>query len=267
VAAGSFTALDGPSGPTLGHVAVLEGTAWQQLGNGLDAPVHALLDVGGTLYAGGEFYADGEPAFGFARIASAATEWEPLYPNHPLLVYPYEDQTRIDVLVNEGEDILLGGAFSLGSIGGTFGSNAAIWGGEVDNAYALIAFLDGPVKSMATQGTTVFIGGPFTAAGPVPALPHIASTEFSTAVDESRVPQAITLSPNPVADVLTLRFPEGMDPNVPLRLIDGRGRTIDAVVERSGGTARLDVRGLSAGAYQIEATDGSKLASGRFVKE
>ena len=44
----------------VGHIARWDGSAWQPLGTGLDAPVHAIAISEGTVYAGGEFVtADG----------------------------------------------------------------------------------------------------------------------------------------------------------------------------------------------------------------
>ncbi|MBL7938873.1 MAG: T9SS type A sorting domain-containing protein [Flavobacteriales bacterium] len=269
VAAGAFTGLDGVGDPVCQRVAVLEGSDWQQLADGLDAPVYALLDMDGTLYAGGEFYENEAPAFGFARIGTAGASWEPLYPNHPWFVHPYQGQTRITALTRKGSVILFGGAFALAQLGETFGHNAAVWDGLPDGSHPLIAFLDGTVNCLAAQGNTIYLGGPFASiGGPSSAdLLHLASSEISTGIGEGRTPLNFSLSPNPVTEVLTVPFPTGMDPNTPLLIIDARGRVVNAPLERSGDKATLDVRNLAAGVYQVEATDGTFTTKGRFVKQ
>ncbi|HRH70976.1 MAG TPA: T9SS type A sorting domain-containing protein [Flavobacteriales bacterium] len=269
VAAGAFTGLDGVGDPVCQRVAVLEGSDWQQLADGLDAPVYALLDMDGMLYAGGEFYDNGEPAFGFARIGVAGASWESLYPNHPFIVNDFMGQTRITTIARKGGVILFGGSFRIAQLGETFGQNAAIWEGEPDEAQALIAWMYDPVNCLAAQGNTIYLGGPFTTiGGPSPfALPFIATSEITTSLGEERTPLTFTLSPNPAAEVLTVHFPARMDPTTPLRIIDASGRVVNAIVECNGDRVDMDVRGLATGTYQVEATDGNLMVKGRFVKQ
>lgn len=260
VAGGAFTGLDGLNEPVLGHVAVLEGSSWTQLGNGLDATVLTLLGVEGQLYAGGDLIVNELPTFGMARMAAGASEWELLMTDHENYISPYGDRTAIYALADRGENIVYGGSFMLGNFG-LFGTNIGIRYNEGGYSDPLIGLLDGKVNAVDALGTSITMGGTFQLN-----LPHIARTDLATGIQDRPEHLPLTFAPNPTVDLVAVQAPVAFNGTPKVRITDASGRLIDVPVSTTGDVLRLDTRSLASGMYQVELSDGEHMASGRFVK-
>ncbi len=274
---GDFTgrATFGTTDSSAMHVAQLVNGGWQQLTNGLDAPVYDLELLNGELYAGGDAYNDqGDPVFGFARQPLYGTAWEPLVdPNAPLL--PAPGYTRIHALHTvDNAAMYIGGRFGINH-GAAQGKNFAVFH---PNPGILLpsARVNTDVADIATQGGEVVFGGAFTTqtvAGILfPAftspLRHIAI--WSPGGDWSvRSAPASTLEigllPNPATEDLTITYTPETTGNLLLR--DALGRTVYAGSFGSDARRMLDVSNLAPGLYSVVITDGGNFGVKTFVKQ
>ncbi|MCB0769016.1 MAG: T9SS type A sorting domain-containing protein [Flavobacteriales bacterium] len=259
VAAGAFTGIDGPTDPVLDHVATLAGTSWSQLGNGLDAAVHALMEMDGALVAGGQLFENIVPTFGMARFNSGASDWEELIPGHEDHLSSNVGPAAIHALARRGSDIVFGGDFSFIDFG-LLGMNTALWHAEDMGFEPLTGLMNGAVHALNVQGNTIVIGGDFNAG-----LPHIATTDLSTSINDHGSDALLTIVPNPAVDRISLS--NGFGADAALRVIDMHGRMVHVPVERTAEVLRIDVRGLASGAYLVELEDQGRTVTGRFVKE
>jgi hypothetical protein len=261
VAAGAFTGIDGPTDPVLDHVATLAGTSWSQLGNGLDATVHALLEMDDALVAGGQLFENIVPTFGMARFNSGASDWEELIPGHEDHLSSNIGPAAILSLDRRGPDIVFGGDFSFIEFG-LLGMNTALWHADDMGFEPLTGLMNGAVHAVNVQGNVIVIGGDFNGV-----LPHIATTDLTTTIDDRAVEPLLTIAPNPATDQLRIALSEDFGADAVLRVIDVNGRMIHVPIERTAEVLRIDVRGLASGAYQVELVDQGRKATGRFVKE
>jgi len=262
VAGGAFTTTTGPTTPAVSHVGYFNGTDWQQLGEGLNAPVRDLLDVNGTLYAGGDLFENIAVTFGMARIAADSSDWEDLLPNHANYMYAGVGPTWISSLVEHAGSIYFGGNFYISPLIGTYGSNLGRFHGNPDEVTAMIV-LEAEVNDVTMQGNVLIIGGAFEAL-----YPHLASLDVNTGInDGSNARTTFRVGPNPSTDVLTAQLPEQFGANTTFRIIDASGRSIAANAVRAGASVQVDIKTLSAGSYVIEAAIGDAVTTARFVKE
>ncbi len=150
-AAGAFT----QSGATpVNRIAQYNGTSWIALGSGLNGTANALKVYNGQLYAGGSFTtAGGLTSGGLARWNGTA--WSTVGGTFGGTVY------ALEVFNNE---LVIGGAYS--GINGN--PNIARYNGSVYSTLGTGGTNDA-VRSLAVNGTKLYIGGDFTLAGGVSA--------------------------------------------------------------------------------------------------
>ncbi|MCB0764189.1 MAG: T9SS type A sorting domain-containing protein [Flavobacteriales bacterium] len=259
VAGGLFTGPDDVTDPLFDHVAVLEGDSWAQLGDGLDAPVRTLLDVNGTLYAGGDLYANIVVTFGLARLGSGSMTWENVLPNHADYMPTGLGPTWIGSLVSHGGALYVGGSFFYEQFL-VYGRNIARFDGTLDGLESFGSFF-GDVRSMAMNEDALVAGGEFSEG-----IPYVATTSLSTGVDDHEW-SAMSFSPNPATHVLTIVPARPLTSGASLEVFDDLGRRVSTPMSRSGTSVQLDVRQLPAGPYVVRMRDGRQQATGRFVRQ
>ncbi len=151
-------------GQPAARIARWNGTAWAQLGTGVDGDVHALAvaPVTGALFAGGTFAnAGGAPASCIARWNGSA--WSPLGGGVDPVV-PFGASVQAIAVLGNG-DVVVGGAFA--AAGGVPAANVARWDGSA--WHALGSGCNGTVRGLAVAANgDVYATGAFvTAGGPV----------------------------------------------------------------------------------------------------
>lgn len=261
IAGGAFTTLQGPSlPPPVMHVAELEGNEWGQHADGLDATVRALLDVDGTLYAGGDLFLNMLPVFGLARIAAGSPNWEATIPNHADYMYAGTEPTFINSLVAHDGGIYFGGDFSIYQLM-SYGTHLGRFSGTADDVTPMV-FLDAPVRAVAMTGTQLVMGGEFEAS-----LPHIAVLDLSAdANDVIAAGALLQLAPNPVTDEVRVLIGADRIISAPV-LLDASGRQVAAPFLRRDDGYRANVSALPAGAYLVQVTTNDGPVTARFVKQ
>ncbi len=81
------------------------------------------------------------------------------------------------------------------------------------------------------------------------------------------VEHGLVITPNPVVDQMTVLASDGMMLQH-IQVIDLEGRIVhEQPMEMIGGTARMNLHGLPAGAYTLCGTSRDRVRTGRFVKE
>ena len=89
-------------------------------------------------------------------------------------------------------------------------------------------------------------------------------TASTPAWPNSRSREAPEAYPNPVNDLLTVVYPDGVERADRIDLIDVTGRTTLSIVPSTLGQAAIDVRGLSEGSYLVRlVADGAVHAATR----
>ena len=129
-------------------------------GQGLDGPVRALLDTGGTLIAGGEFTNAGGISANHVAEWNGSS-WEP---------FGSGTDGTVTSLLSFGDGLVAAGEFSLA--GGVGASNVAFWDGAAWSA--LGGGVNGVVEALASFQGLLIAGGRFTEAGGVSA-PYLAA--------------------------------------------------------------------------------------------
>ena len=261
VAGGAFRGPDGPSNLEYRYVAGFNGNQWLELGDGLDATVRTLIDVNGTLYAGGDLYANIAVTFGMARIAQGATSFELLLPNHANYIYGGPGPTWISSLLEHDGFVYAGGEFyfETGLIG-YYSYNLIRFNGYPDDVSAMIGYLNGSLNDIAVHGNNLVIGGEFDTP-----LPHVASLDLTLGVNTIETDAQVTLAPNPATNVLWLRSNSDVPRSVTIN--DLRGKLVMVPVALRSTNAPIDVSGLSAGTYAITITGPEGRQVQRFVKQ
>ncbi|HEY0976729.1 MAG TPA: T9SS type A sorting domain-containing protein [Flavobacteriales bacterium] len=264
VCAGAFTQPTGPTDPTLLHVAVYD-NGWVQLGDGLDAPVHALLDVNGTLYAGGEIFENIAPRFGLARIAANAGTWTHPIADIPSTFMTWEGgATRINALAAQGDNVLFGGSFHSASImvmGSCLGRLTATDGVEV------LAAFNQSVESIALHaGSHVVVGGLFTQNGFAP-VPHLGHWDLASGIADDLSSASVSIWPNPTVERLNIDLSNASFKMQRGEVMDVTGRTVIAFGTAQNDRLQVDVSQLADATYTLTliGDDGIR-RTGRFVK-
>ncbi|MCC6840006.1 MAG: T9SS type A sorting domain-containing protein [Flavobacteriales bacterium] len=273
---GSFTgtAQFGPVDSSIQHVAQLVNGGWQQLSDGLNAPVYDLEMMNAELYAGGDVYdANGNLVFGFAKHPLYGNAWEPLMdPNNPLL--PSPGYTRILTLHTvDNAAIYVGGRFSF-NYGLAHGRNFAVYHA---NPGVLLpsANVNKDVLDVSTYGGRVVFGGAFTSQT-VPdiifppytsVLNHIAI--WSPGGDWKEAPMAagtlsFSLAPNPAEEVLNITY--AAETGGTLLIRDAVGRVVANEAFGSDASRNLDVSDLAPGMYSVVIIDGGQVGTKTFLK-
>ena len=265
VMGGSFTGEWSFGNPdsSIMHVARFDGSAWVQLGDGLNAAVHDLEVFEGQLHAGGDLYVNIAPVFGLARFAVGGTAWEQLMPNLTLYIYPGAGPTYISSLCVADTTLYLGGAFSIAT-GMSYGSNVASFYGLADY-FTPTAMLDAPVNDIAIHGTQVVIGGEFVDANGVE-VDHIASLELATGINGPQERLSMNLWPNPAQNNTTVSIGQALSPNALLEVSDATGRVLMSA-RMTGARHDIDLSALANGAYTLRVNDGQRNGMMNFIKQ
>jgi len=267
VAGGEFTGVEiGDPVLQADHVAILGNTGWHQLGGGLDGTVRALLDVEGTLYAGGAMLANIAPLFGLARIGANASDWEQLMPNLVDYVSPAPGPPEVRALLLNGGDVFMGGSFGMFQ-GMINGFHLARFSGAPDS-FEPLAYFNGPVNALAanpfiSDAIGLYAGGEFTQ-NVADTVQYVAETILTSGMNELQENVGIALFPNPAHDRLTVTL-YGPSEHVILEIVDAQGRTVLTHPLR-GGTVTLDVKQLANGPYTLRAVGSGRVRAQPFVK-
>ena len=243
IAAGAFTTIEHPFEPVLMHCATIDSADWTNLAIGLDAPVRALLDVNGTLYAGGDLYANIVVTFGLASLAPNSTAWEHLLPQHASYMPAGIGPTFIETLAHHDGMIYFGGTFEIYDLM-TNGSHIGRYLGQPDLVESL-AWLDAPVHDVCVLGNDLVMGGDFYLT-----YSYVAITDLTTGLNEPVVVSA-HVYPVPAQDVLNIEFP-GAVPHARVRIVDELGRVARPWQDLRGTRHALVIDDLAPGAYILE---------------
>ena len=261
VAGGAFRGPDGPTDPEYKYVAVFNGNEWLQLGDGLDATVRTLIDVNGTLYAGGDLYTNIVVTFGMARIATGATSFELLLPDHANYIYGGLGPTWIGSLLEREGAIYAGGDFYFEtSLIGFYSYNLIRFNGTPDDVSAMIGFLNGPVNAIAMHGHDLVIGGEFDAP-----FPHVASLDLTVGIATIANEAQVVIAPNPATDRIWVR--SNSDAARSVTINDIGGKLVMAPIALRSTSTPIDVSALAAGTYTITIIGPEGRQVERFVKQ
>lgn len=273
---GNFTghALFGGTDTSVQHVAQLVNNDWQQLTDGLNAPVYDLELMNGELYAAGDAYdANGNSVFGFARQPLYAPAWEMLLdPAEPLL--PVSENTRINALHTvQNSAMYLGGRFELGAGPGVGKNLAVVYNGQ--NTIWPTAHVNKDVYDIATHGGEVVFGGAFTSQVSfdiltpwTSELDHVAIWSDGGDWQEWRSLAVAGLEfglwPNPATDGITINYLPETHGNLLIR--DAMGRVVLSEAYGSNAQRSIDLTGLAPGLYSVVITDSGDFGTRTFIK-
>jgi hypothetical protein len=179
-AGGEFTSAGGVSA---NHVAKWDGVSWSALGSGLGgvAPTTADLeaDKNGNLFVTGQFEtAGGIPVKSIAMWDGAS--WKDLAPGKSSSLIYGGLPVIFDMSVSEGGDLYVAGSFD--TIDGVVANNIARWNGSSWSGLNTMngnGVNDQVFAITVNEDDQVFVGGPFTNAGGLPAN-HIARWDGSS---------------------------------------------------------------------------------------
>jgi hypothetical protein len=162
---GRFGWASGGTGPrVLNHVASIQDAEWAPLGeiggSGANGPIYALHEHAGDLYAGGEFTTiAGVAASHVAR--HDGTGWRSLGAEGSGTNGP------VYALESSDSDLFIGGGFSAIQQGATSAaaSRLARWNGSSLTALGPNVGMDGVVRALLADGSTLIVGGAFSTVG------------------------------------------------------------------------------------------------------
>ncbi len=231
-------------------VAQWDGTSWSALGAGLNAAVSNLIVDNDELYASGEFWMSGtSPVQGIARWTG--TQWVPVGG-------AVSSNWAAHALGSGAGSLWMGGGFD--QIGSTPGfSNIARWDGSW---HPLGSGTNGAVRAIFVDGSNVWVGGMFSAAGGRQSL-RIAmwfdmTTDVAPAQPVLAVIETAASSPNPSSGQSRIAFSLPERGEVRVSIVDLRGRLV----------ASLPQGELAAGEHAIfwdgRAGNGERVASGVY---
>lgn len=262
VAGGAFTGPFLSQEENILHVARYMDSGWMQIADGLDGTVHDLLIHDGALYATGTMITMMGPAFGLASIIADVNTWQRLMPN--LMDYiapsPVDGPSVGYSMVVHNDRIYVAGDLYIYE-GLTFGTGLLAFNGTPDDVEPYCNFM-GPAFSIALLGANQLV-----LAGASEALNNIIATDITSGVKDPLANLDLSFAPNPTKDVLTIQTPVEMDPVTSVRLTDLSGRMVQVEARVTGTGLQLDVRALASGTYQVLVNDGTRSATGRFVKQ
>lgn len=158
-----------PAPVHLVSLAKFSGTAWAELGAGVQGTVHSLMASGGQIYAAGEFMqAGGVPAVRISRWNG--TEWSPVVSAGS----GGGVGGRVRAVLDAGNKIYVGGDFTVA--GGVVANRIACWSKATRTWSALGTGMKGSpmglaapstVRALAMVGNNLYAGGNFIRAGGV----------------------------------------------------------------------------------------------------
>jgi len=261
VAGGAFTDNFLSSGNAILHAARLNGNTWEQLGDGLNGTVRDLLIKDGQLYATGDMASMIGNSFGLARITAEATSWEQLMPNigNYITVSPVDAPSYANAMVEKDGKIYIAGNISVYS-GLTYGSGVVVFNGTADDVAPYCDF-QGPAMDIELLGAKLVVGGSSQF------HMNIGTTDLTTGIGERAERLTLSVSPNPTTDLVNVQLPSSLSAAAKFRVIDAAARLVVIPSQRNGDLVRFSTQGLASGSYQIEVTNGTVTATGRFVKE
>ncbi len=268
VCGGDFTGVFGFGTPdsSIQHVAVLDGNAWSQYGDGLNASVHDMLVMNDHLYAGGGMIANIAIQFGLARMAAGASTWEQLMPNLETYISGWLGSSAfINALQVVNNELYFAGQCAIDGIMYS-GQQVGKWSGI--DAVQAVAVLNSGVDDLALLGDGELVaGGSFTMNNGIEA-PFLASTQLALGLPLHDLSNAtLDVWPNPAIDRLNIAFPNAIAHDARIEVLDPLGRT---VVERdalNATRAGLDVEGLSSGTYVVKLIDDNNVRTASFIKK
>ena len=85
-------------------------------------------------------------------------------------------------------------------------------------------------------------------------------------LDRDAEPLRVTLSPVPVADVLTVQFTERPAEGTRLTVVDASGRAVREPMSARDAVVNMDLSALPAGSYWLQATHANGVQAAGFVK-
>ncbi len=77
----------------------------------------------------------------------------------------------------------------------------------------------------------------------------------------------LAVYPNPTRGQAMLGIDLKEATNLSISVMDATGRVVESPAQRNGDLVRLSTQSLASGNYQIEVSNGTMTATGRFVKE
>ncbi|MCB0759262.1 MAG: T9SS type A sorting domain-containing protein [Flavobacteriales bacterium] len=249
------------------HVATLGPSGWAPLGDGLDGTVLSLLDVEGTLYAGGSMFANIAPLFGLARLASGTASWEHLMPNLVDYISGGPGPAEVRALLSDGDHVYMGGAFGMVQFT-SMGQHLARFLGTPDN-FEPLAYFNGPVDALASDpfisdAFGLYAGGEFTQ-NVGDTVPYVAETILTTGIREAPEGAGLELFPNPASEGLTVILDQAFTGDATLDIVDVNGRTVLTRTLRDR-TTDVDIKALAAGAYTVRVIAEGHKRSQPFIK-
>jgi hypothetical protein len=231
-------------------VAQWNGISWSAMGAGLNAAVSNLVVFNNELYASGEFWmSGGNQVQGIARWTGS--QWMPVGG-------AVSSNWAAHALGSGAGNLWMGGSWS--HIEDDWYSNVARWDGS--SWHALGSGTNGPVLGMFVDGSGVWAGGMFSAAGGKYSL-RVArwSAPVSAVPTDPPVRAAFRMAnptPNPSTGAVSLAFSLPSAINGTVRIIDVRGRQVASLAQGS----------LEAGSHVLSwngrADDGTPVASGVY---
>ena len=183
---GFFTAVNtGGVAVNANRLAKWDGANWSAVGtgngNGLSGPVTVLLTNGTDLYAGGGFTSASLP--GGAVSANNLAKWNGSQWSGIGTAGGNGVNFRVNALVSLGNDLYVGGFFSVANVGGPAiaANNLVKWNGSIWNAIQPRTGngVNGTIHAMAIHGDDLIVGGNFLSAGGIEAN-YIARFNIST---------------------------------------------------------------------------------------
>jgi len=265
VTGGAFTGIPtfGQPDTSVMHVARFNGTQWVQLEDGLDAPVHDLLETNtGYLYAGGDLYANLIPTFGLARVAGGVL-WEHLMPNHPMYIQQGAGVTRISTLALQDTMVWFGGDFGIVQLMST-GFKLGRFLGAPDQVQAAALFY-APVNAVCAWNGGMVSGGDFAAEGML-AVPYIAFTNLSTGITPLNDVTALALWPSPAEDQVNVDAGSRPFQGEAIEVVDAAGHVVNRVGRAQGPRVSLSINGLAPGSYWVRVVQDGRVRTAPFVK-
>ncbi|MCB0768680.1 MAG: T9SS type A sorting domain-containing protein, partial [Flavobacteriales bacterium] len=244
------------------HVARYMDIGWVQIADGLDGDVHDLLVHDNKLYATGDMVSMIGTSFGLASIENDLAEWTRLMPNIQSYITPspVDGPSVARSMVMHQDRLYIAGDIHV-YYGLTYGRGVIAYNGSPDDVEPFCDFL-GPANDIAlVNGNQLVVGGTSEF------FHNIISTQLPTSLGAARDDLQLGFFPNPTVDRVNITLPTSMGTATNLRVTDATGRLVNTGARTSTGLIELDVRALSAGNYQVEVNDGSRTATGRFVKQ